>query len=48
MSDKQPLGRRYDLDLLRYLQVLVEEQSVSLAARRLKVSEPAMVSISRV
>ncbi|UMM07129.1 LysR family transcriptional regulator [Gluconobacter frateurii] len=42
MSDKQPLGRRYDLDLLRYLQVLVEEQSVSLAARRLKVSEPAM------
>ncbi|CEF42764.1 LysR family transcriptional regulator [Acetobacter senegalensis] len=32
----------YDLDLLRYLQVLVEEKSVSLAARRLKVSEPAM------
>lgn len=32
----------YDLDLLRYLQVLVEEESVSLAARRLKVSEPAM------
>lgn len=32
----------YNLDLLRYLQVLVEEQSVSLAARRLKVSEPAM------
>ncbi|MFT8355397.1 MAG: LysR family transcriptional regulator [Gluconobacter japonicus] len=42
MSEKQSLGRRYDLDLLRYLQVLVEEQSVSLAARRLKVSEPAM------
>lgn len=32
----------YDLDLLRYLQVLVEEESVSLAARRLKISEPAM------
>lgn len=32
----------YDLDLLRYLQVLIEEESVSLAARRLKVSEPAM------
>ena len=42
MSGKLPVGRRYDLDLLRYLQVLVEEQSVSLAARRLKVSEPAM------
>lgn len=34
--------RGYDLDLLRYLQVLIEEESVSLAARRLKVSEPAM------
>lgn len=34
--------RGYDLDLLRYLQVLVEEESVSAAARRLKVSEPAM------
>lgn len=32
----------YDLDLLRSFQVLVEEQSVSLAARRLKISEPAM------
>lgn len=32
----------YDLDLLRYLQVLIEEESVSRAARRLKVSEPAM------
>ncbi|NHN89549.1 LysR family transcriptional regulator [Acetobacter conturbans] len=32
----------YDLDLLRYLHVLIEEESVSLAARRLKVSEPAM------
>jgi DNA-binding transcriptional LysR family regulator len=34
--------RGYDLDLLRFLQVLIEEESVSLAARRLKVSEPAM------
>lgn len=34
--------RGYDLDLLRYLQVLIEEESVSAAARRLKVSEPAM------
>ena len=34
--------RGYDLDLLRYLQVLIEEESVSVAARRLKVSEPAM------
>ncbi|MBO1325754.1 LysR family transcriptional regulator [Acetobacter sp. TBRC 12305] len=34
--------RRYDLDLLRYLQVLVEEESVSAAARRMQVSEPAM------
>ncbi|MDT8871157.1 LysR family transcriptional regulator [Komagataeibacter rhaeticus] len=32
----------YDLDLLRSFQVLVEEESVSLAARRMKVSEPAM------
>ncbi|AEI38156.1 MAG: LysR family transcriptional regulator [Zymomonas mobilis subsp. pomaceae] len=32
----------YDLDLLRYLQVLLEEQSVSAAARRMKVSEPTM------
>ncbi|GBR05641.1 LysR family transcriptional regulator [Acetobacter oeni] len=34
--------RGYDLDLLRYLQVLIEEESVSASARRLKVSEPAM------
>lgn len=34
--------RGYDLDLLRYLQVLIEEESVSVAARRLKISEPAM------
>lgn len=34
--------RGYDLDLLRYLQVLIEEESVSAAARRLKTSEPAM------
>ncbi|MFT9380581.1 LysR family transcriptional regulator [Gluconobacter sp. P5B12] len=42
MANRKSGGRRYDLDLLRYLQVLVEEQSVSLAARRLQVSEPAM------
>lgn len=34
--------RGYDLDLLRFLQVLIEEQSVSVAARRMNVSEPAM------
>ena len=34
--------RGYDLDLLRFLQVLIEEQSVSVAARRMHVSEPAM------
>ncbi|CAI9119322.1 LysR family transcriptional regulator [Brytella acorum] len=34
--------RGYDLDLLRYLQVLIEEESVSAAARRMRVSEPAM------
>ncbi|WP_367160594.1 LysR family transcriptional regulator [Kozakia baliensis] len=34
--------RGYDLDLLRYLQVLIEEESVSSAARRLQISEPAM------
>ncbi|GBR60244.1 LysR family transcriptional regulator [Acetobacter senegalensis DSM 18889] len=34
--------RGYDLDLLRFLQVLIEEQSVSNAARRMNVSEPAM------
>ncbi|KXV76254.1 MULTISPECIES: LysR family transcriptional regulator [Acetobacter] len=34
--------KRYDLDLLRYLKVLTEEESVSRAARRMKVSEPAM------
>ncbi|NHN84177.1 LysR family transcriptional regulator [Acetobacter musti] len=34
--------RGYDLDLLRYLQVLIEEESVSVSARRLKISEPAM------
>lgn len=32
----------YDLDLLRFLQVLTEEESVSRAARRMKISEPAM------
>lgn len=32
----------YDLDLLRSLQVLTEEESVSRAARRMKMSEPAM------
>lgn len=32
----------YDLDLLRFLQVLTEEESVSRAARRMKMSEPAM------
>ncbi|ACI50255.1 transcriptional regulator, LysR family [Gluconacetobacter diazotrophicus PA1 5] len=36
------MPRQYDLDLLRYLHVLVEEQSVSAAARRMKVSEPTM------
>lgn len=34
--------RGYDLDLLRFLQVLLEEESVSAAARRMNVSEPAM------
>ena len=34
--------RGYDLDLLRYLQVLLEEESVSSAAKRLNISEPAM------
>ncbi|MCH4022720.1 MAG: LysR family transcriptional regulator [Acetobacter sp.] len=34
--------QNYDLHLLRYLQVLIEEESVSAAARRMKVSEPAM------
>ena len=34
--------RGYDLDLLRFLQVLIEEQSVSVAAQRMNVSEPAM------
>ncbi|EHH69697.1 LysR family transcriptional regulator [Gluconobacter morbifer] len=42
MARKVTAARRYDLDLLRYLQVLVEEQSVSLAAQRLQVSEAAM------
>ncbi|MBB2201307.1 LysR family transcriptional regulator [Gluconacetobacter tumulisoli] len=36
------MARQYDLDLLRYLHVLVEEQSVSAAARRMNVSEPTM------
>ncbi|MBO1358798.1 LysR family transcriptional regulator [Acetobacter sacchari] len=34
--------RGYDLDLLRFLQILIEEESVSGAARRMHVSEPAM------
>ncbi|QEO17902.1 LysR family transcriptional regulator [Acetobacter vaccinii] len=34
--------RGYDLDLLRFLQVLIEEESVSAAARRMHISEPAM------
>lgn len=36
------MSRSYDLDLLRYLQVLVEEQSVTAAALRMHVSEPTM------
>lgn len=36
------MRKRYDLDLLRSLQVLIEEEGVSHAARRLKVSEAAM------
>ncbi|MFT8345238.1 LysR family transcriptional regulator [Gluconobacter oxydans] len=42
MAKRTDSHRRYDLDLLRYLQVLVEEESVSQAARRLKVSDAAM------
>ncbi|MBF0851481.1 LysR family transcriptional regulator [Gluconobacter sp. R75690] len=42
MAKRTDRHRRYDLDLLRYLQVLVEEESVSQAARRLKVSDAAM------
>ncbi|GBQ62043.1 LysR family transcriptional regulator [Ameyamaea chiangmaiensis NBRC 103196] len=42
MAKRIDSHRRYDLDLLRYLQVLVEEESVSQAARRLKVSDAAM------
>lgn len=36
------MRKRYDLDLLRSLQVLIEEEGVSHAARRLKMSEAAM------
>lgn len=36
------MSRSYDLDLLRYLQVLVEEQSVTSASMRMGVSEPTM------
>lgn len=42
MMSKTGRMRQYDLDLLRYLHVLVEEESVSAAARRMQVSEPAM------
>lgn len=42
MTSKNERMRQYDLDLLRYLHVLVEEESVSAAARRMQVSEPAM------
>lgn len=34
--------RGYNLDLLRYLQLLIEEESVTAAARRMRISEPAM------
>ncbi len=42
MARRNNSRRFYDLDLLRYLQALVEEESVSKAALRLKVSDAAM------